>query len=694
MAPRVLVRLSGPAALLILCLLTDCAAAGVLTPQKVRRVRKAGTPWPTQIHVDATVMSSPSAHSSPLPAPAAVPPPASTTVPHRLLSVVPWPRPTDGPAATAADFAGTALNELLRRDLNTICGYIGGNPDLPATCSVGSHCVLDTEHSAVGCCPDNAASCTSGVYTGCLDGDSSTQNEVNPYVYTCSASSVCYKNEFSGGYYQYGCGSASDMGTTVAMSATGMSSLLDLSSLQVSFTETIQSSTSAPSASTKATAHSSASSASSASSSYSSSSTSPTSLSTPTTSSKLPNSSDRDRAGIIIGATISSVAGLIAILALLVFCFWKRRGGSRRKGQNLRHSPASGNFQALHGTAEDFETGLRPEMAQAEPLTPKRRTSYGRWPFSEDVDEDEAWVTPAIGPAAAAAIAAAAAKHGRGAGASEPRQRPESSYRGVKTSAASTPRPKAPATSPPMTGMPTPPPAAAYFQMSPYGGVVHESEEQLPLTYDRTDFTTRSGQQATLSRIGEESDDSINGSGGGGDGNGDINGDINTRSGGSRTNRARKLSFDDDPEELQVKSRIRGGGESGTNSTGSGVGAISTAGNPTVDLDGGLTKGDSGLAEMPGTPIIRADEHGGGCPLLCFAYDNGGEQAMRQSQFSPLSSTFYDCTREDYVHSKSGRTKNIWDAWDGTGRRMAAMFLGIRGAISLPSLLQVVGSKK
>ncbi|KAI1767254.1 hypothetical protein GGR53DRAFT_136390 [Hypoxylon sp. FL1150] len=134
------------------------------------------------------------------------------------LNVVPFPpRPTEGPIL---------LSDVLRRQTaNTVCGYIGGNPDLPATCLAGSHCVLEQDHGVVGCCPDGGT-CQSGIYTGCVDFNSGVQTESNPYVYTCQGSDVCYRNDFAGGYFQFGCGTASSLGTTVETFVDGMTSLV------------------------------------------------------------------------------------------------------------------------------------------------------------------------------------------------------------------------------------------------------------------------------------------------------------------------------------------------------------------------------------------------------------------------------------------------------------------------------------
>ncbi|KAB5572175.1 hypothetical protein GE09DRAFT_660062 [Coniochaeta sp. 2T2.1] len=157
--------------------------------------------------------------------------PTTTIIAHHVIDVVPFPpRPTSPPIISA---------DLLRRqDLNTICGYLGGDPNLPATCSAGSHCVLDTQHGAIGCCPNNEATCTTGIFTGCVDGNSPPQTEVNPYVFTCQGGDVCYQNVFEGGFFQYGCGTASDLATSVFATATGITETLDRQSLTFSFTET------------------------------------------------------------------------------------------------------------------------------------------------------------------------------------------------------------------------------------------------------------------------------------------------------------------------------------------------------------------------------------------------------------------------------------------------------------------------
>ncbi|KAF5713376.1 transmembrane alpha-helix domain-containing protein [Fusarium mundagurra] len=75
-------------------------------------------------------------------------PQPTKTVDFYELNVLPYPL-----AATPAPDDSL----LLRRQFNTVCGYLGGDPGLPATCSAGSHCVVDVDHGAVGCCPDGGS---------------------------------------------------------------------------------------------------------------------------------------------------------------------------------------------------------------------------------------------------------------------------------------------------------------------------------------------------------------------------------------------------------------------------------------------------------------------------------------------------------------------------------------------------------
>lgn len=108
------------------------------------------------------------------------------TIAVRELNVVAWPIvATPAPKAASPALASSPAAQLLQRDFNTICGWIGGDASLPATCLAGSHCAADTVNKAIGCCPDSGP-CTEGIFTGCVDVNSPPQTELNPYVFTCS----------------------------------------------------------------------------------------------------------------------------------------------------------------------------------------------------------------------------------------------------------------------------------------------------------------------------------------------------------------------------------------------------------------------------------------------------------------------------------------------------------------------------
>ncbi|KAH6958402.1 hypothetical protein DER45DRAFT_221971 [Fusarium avenaceum] len=299
--------------------------------------------------------------------------------------------------ALSYPFAATTAPDdsfLQRRQFNTVCGYIGGDPGLPATCSAGSHCVVDADHGAVGCCP-NAGSCTQGVFTNCVDADSGPQTEVNPYVFTCKGSSSCYKNSFDGGFFQYGCGSTSGLATKVVPTASGKSAI-QLSSINAPLTASAtslaepttlgtrrkttsdsstntMSSTNTKSSTTKTTDTSSKesntdstteSTAESTTQSETSSTESETSTASETetdteTASATsgtadPSSTDSDSSassaasapdtngddnkqntGAIIGGTISGVAALVALVVLGIW-LWKRKKGNTRQGPGVK----------------------------------------------------------------------------------------------------------------------------------------------------------------------------------------------------------------------------------------------------------------------------------------------------------------------------------------------------------------------
>ncbi|KAH6659414.1 hypothetical protein BKA67DRAFT_544378 [Truncatella angustata] len=332
----------------------------------------------------------------------------TTTVESHELHVIAWPPiPTEAPLSPF---------ELLRRqEDNTICGYIG---DLPATCSAGSHCVLDKQHNVMGCCP-NGGPCTQGVYTGCIDYNSGEQTEANPYVYTCQGSDVCYKNEFGGGVYQYGCGTASDLATSVQASLSGVDALVITSSVPLTATPTTlsepisinpstgtrsfsstsdtasqisstrssstRSSTSSSLSSSPSTTASSSSSTSSQTTSTSTGSTSSTSLagatssSSPTSTTAPATASHFDQTGAIVGGTISGVAILIAIVAIAIFCIQKRRNRRLGPGPVPKAPPSSEYMSPIRSHGAAFAP-LPTWQEEEEPPTPQPRyhQSYGQ----------------------------------------------------------------------------------------------------------------------------------------------------------------------------------------------------------------------------------------------------------------------------------------------------------------------------
>lgn len=379
-------------------------------------------PQPMAMLVLSAVLDLASAHTlRPLPRQTeSSPQPTTATLAHHIIDVVPYP-----PLPTAAPKVGAGLDLLRRQDLNTICGYIGGDPELPATCGAGSHCVLDTQHGAVGCCPDDEPACTTGVFTACVDGNSPPQTEVDPYVFTCRGGDVCYRNVFEGGFSQFGCGTASDLATSVLATATGITSAPDRPTLTFSFTETaapltapttlgtvtvpsstetpsiteLSSSSQAPTESPTSTEAFSQTSGTKSSSSTSSASTTSTSSSVSQTSSQTSSTTpfttssatstptctaapscaaapSHDHTGAIVGGTISGVAVLVAAVALGIY-LWRRK---KRAEDNQRLRPQSpggptayvspmsgapyhaGGYAPAHQDQEGWETGISPAV--------------------------------------------------------------------------------------------------------------------------------------------------------------------------------------------------------------------------------------------------------------------------------------------------------------------------------------------
>lgn len=246
------------------------------------------------------------------------------TVEAHPLNVMIWPLATPAPVSP---------DELMRRQSNTICGYIGGDPDLPATCLAGSHCAVDVEHGAIGCCP-NKGPCNAGIFTGCVDRNSGPQTAADPYVYTCRGKNVCYKNMFEGGYFQYGCGTASGLATTVVQTASGKKPL-DLTTVSIKLTATVT-------PLSRPTTLSSESSKTSDSSTDSGSPVTgdPTPQPSATDGGAAPssNGSNSKNTGAIIGGAVGGVAVVFA-LAALAFFLWRRKSANARRGPGSEKDP-------------------------------------------------------------------------------------------------------------------------------------------------------------------------------------------------------------------------------------------------------------------------------------------------------------------------------------------------------------------
>lgn len=105
-----------------------------------------------------------------------------------LTNALPRPGPDPTASYTPADWNPRPTNvphtlpELLKRDNSnaSICGWVNGNLNQPAACPSDAKCVYDTTHGMVGCCP-LSGSCTTGVYTTCVEGG---QAALNPSVLT------------------------------------------------------------------------------------------------------------------------------------------------------------------------------------------------------------------------------------------------------------------------------------------------------------------------------------------------------------------------------------------------------------------------------------------------------------------------------------------------------------------------------
>ncbi|POS82498.1 hypothetical protein EPUL_005709, partial [Erysiphe pulchra] len=107
----------------------------------------------------------------------------------------------------------TAKADLRKRGVDgSVCGWLGGQFNLPALCADTSSCIRDTEHKYVGCC-GTLGSCTAGFYTSCIDegspGWSPPPSIQTNGIYTCAKNQECYRNTYAEDYYQFGCGKSS-----------------------------------------------------------------------------------------------------------------------------------------------------------------------------------------------------------------------------------------------------------------------------------------------------------------------------------------------------------------------------------------------------------------------------------------------------------------------------------------------------
>ncbi|KAM0275710.1 hypothetical protein ACHAQH_007470 [Verticillium albo-atrum] len=344
----------------------------------------------------------------------------TVTIDYRELDVLPYP-----PLPTAASVLAGDL--LRRQDENTICGYVGGDPDLPATCSPGSHCVVDQGAGAIGCCPNGDGACTTGVFTGCVDANSGPQTELNPYVFTCIGSDVCYRNTFEGGNFQYGCGSASDVAATVVATASGVTVAPVLETVSAPMTATpsqlsapttlgsassgsqTSSASSSGSASpsdssstgtTSSEASTSASSATSTGDSSSTSSAADSSAASGEPATEAPDASSSggvNKTGAIIGGSISGAAVLIGLVVVGLFC-WKRKRGNKRQGpgpnDDTRYiSPMAGasGFAPIGSGRNTYEQAYLPDHHgnTTTILSNKGMSDPGRHPMHSTTELDQ-----------------------------------------------------------------------------------------------------------------------------------------------------------------------------------------------------------------------------------------------------------------------------------------------------------------
>ncbi|KAG5980982.1 hypothetical protein E4U55_003436 [Claviceps digitariae] len=277
------------------------------------------------------------------------------------LSNVVVSRPILGLALATSAPASTS--QPLRQQSNTVCGYIGGNPDLPATCISGSHCAVDVEHGAIGCCPDEG-SCKGGIFTGCVDRNSGPQTVADPYVFTCRGPNVCYKNQFAGGYFQYGCGTASALATTVLASAPGRPAIT-LPSISAKLTATLTHLSEPTSLGIEPTDNPDTRSIPSTATTngrFQAITNHPQPSTTDGAAAPSSNDSTSHSTAAIVGGTVGGVA-LIFTLALLGFLIWRRK--SKDRGSSPDDAQDIKNPRSMAPGHPHFEPyTLRPEVAK------------------------------------------------------------------------------------------------------------------------------------------------------------------------------------------------------------------------------------------------------------------------------------------------------------------------------------------
>ncbi|KAK2605819.1 hypothetical protein QQS21_003773 [Conoideocrella luteorostrata] len=183
---------------------------------------------------------------------------------------------------------------------------------------------------------------------------------------------------FEGGYFQYGCGTASDLATTVVQSASGKGRLV-LTSISVELTAT-------PTPLSRPMTLSSESTETSGTSGSPVASDHPQPSTTNSDAAPSINGSDSKNTGAIIGGTVGGAAVIFAIAALAFF-LWRRKSRNVRRGPEESQEPkpmrsmAPGNQQFEPFTSrQEVSEAMHPAMRPARPPAngvPMNRNSDG-----------------------------------------------------------------------------------------------------------------------------------------------------------------------------------------------------------------------------------------------------------------------------------------------------------------------------